>query len=76
MGTKERTVFKRLGIKEIPAMVLDEVSIKDEGMTCCTDGNIARRDMNRTDIFNAIKHIWIQFGDERVCADEIRYLFG
>ena len=69
-GQRRVAVFKRLGIKEIPAMVLDEVLTKHEGMTYALMENIARRDMNRTDIFNAIKHIWIQFGDERVCADE------
>ena len=51
MGTKESSSFKRLGIKEIPAMVLDEVLTKDKGMTYALMENIARRDMNRADIF-------------------------
>ena len=33
MGTEKSCVFKRLKRKEIPAMVLDEVLTKEEGMT-------------------------------------------
>ena len=69
-GQRRVAVFKRLKKKEIPAMVLDEVLSKEQGMTYALMENIARRDMNRTDIFNAIKHIWIQFGDEKKCAVE------
>ena len=69
-GQRRVAVFKRLGRKTIPAMVLDEVLTKDKGMTYALMENVARRDMNRSDIFDAIKLIWIQFGDEKKCADE------
>ena len=68
-GQRRVAVFKRLKRKEIPAMVLDEVLTKEEGMTYALMENVARREMNRTDIFNAIKLIWVQFGDEKKCAD-------
>ena len=64
-GQRRVAVFKRLGRKTIPAMVLDEVLTKDKGMTYALMENVARRDMNRSDIFDAIKLIWIQFGDEK-----------
>ena len=69
-GQRRVQVFKRLGKKEIPAMILNEVLTKEEGMTYALMENIARRDMSRSDIFDAIKLIWIQFGDEKKCADE------
>jgi len=69
-GQRRVAVFKRLGRDTIPAMVLDEVLTKDKGMTYALMENVARRDMNRSDIFDAIKLIWIQFGDEKKCADE------
>lgn len=69
-GQRRVQVFKRLGIKEIPAMVLNKVLSKEQGMTYALMENIARREMSRSDIFDAIKLIWIQFGDEKRCADE------
>jgi len=69
-GQRRVQVFKRLGKKEIPAMILNKVLTKEEGMTYALMENIARREMSRSDIFDAIKLIWIQFGDEKKCADE------
>ena len=69
-GQRRHLVFMRLGHQTIPAMVLDKVLTKEEGMAYALQENIARRDMSRKDIYDAIKLIWIQFGDEKKCADE------
>ena len=54
-GQRRHLAFKRLGMKKIPALVLDEVLTKAQGKKYAIQENIIREDMSRSDIWNTIR---------------------
>ncbi|MED5579241.1 MAG: ParB N-terminal domain-containing protein [Nitrospinota bacterium] len=69
-GQRRHLAFKRLGMKKIPALVLDEVLTKAQGKKYAIQENIIREDMSRSDIWNTIREFYIEFDDPAKCADE------
>ena len=75
-GQRRHYAFESLGMKTIPAMVLNQVLAPEEGKALSVVENLIRVDMQTKEIWNAIEDIYLTFGgagiaaDARVCADK------
>ena len=81
-GQRRHYAFESLGMKTIPAMVLDKVLDPAEGKALSVVENLIRVDMQTKEIWNAIEDIYLTFGgagiaaDARVCADKTGLPYG
>tara|TARA_A100001011_G_scaffold170559_1_gene179450 strand:- start:6023 stop:6949 length:927 start_codon:yes stop_codon:yes gene_type:complete len=68
-GQRRHYAYESLGLKTIPAMVLDEVLRPEEGKALSVVENLIRVDMQTKEIWNAIEDIYLTFGGKGITAD-------